>query len=42
MNGAQLLVQTLRDHGVEHIFGLPGDTGMAFYDAFITSRGSRT
>ncbi|HYH13052.1 MAG TPA: thiamine pyrophosphate-binding protein, partial [Thermomicrobiales bacterium] len=33
MNGAELLVQTLRQHGVEHIFGLPGDTGMAFYDA---------
>lgn len=33
MNGAQLLVQTMRQHGIEHIFGLPGDTGMAFYDA---------
>ncbi|MDQ4045718.1 MAG: thiamine pyrophosphate-binding protein [Chloroflexota bacterium] len=33
MNGAELLVQTLRAHGVEHLFGLPGDTGMAFYDA---------
>lgn len=33
MNGAQLLVRALRAHGVDHIFGLPGDTGMAFYDA---------
>ena len=33
MNGAQLLVSTLRAHGVEHIFGLPGDTGVSFYDA---------
>lgn len=33
MNGAELLVSTLKAHGVEHIFGLPGDTGMAFYDA---------
>jgi len=33
MNGAELLVSTIRSHGVEHIFGLPGDTGMAFYDA---------
>jgi acetolactate synthase I/II/III large subunit len=33
MNGAQLLVSTLRMHGVEHMFGLPGDTGMALYDA---------
>ena len=39
MNGAQLLVQTLRDHGVEHIFGLPGDTGMAFYDALYHEPG---
>ena len=33
MNGAQSLVRALRDTGVEHIFGLPGDTGMALYDA---------
>lgn len=33
MNGAQSLVRALRDVGVEHIFGLPGDTGMALYDA---------
>ncbi len=39
MNGAQLLVKTLRDHGVEHIFGLPGDTGMAFYDALYHEPG---
>jgi len=33
MNGAQSLVRALRNVGVEHIFGLPGDTGMALYDA---------
>ena len=33
MNGSQLLVGSLRAAGVDHIFGLPGDTGMAFYDA---------
>ncbi len=33
MNGAQSLVRALRDTGVDHIFGLPGDTGMALYDA---------
>lgn len=33
MNGAESLVRALRAVGVEHIFGLPGDTGMAFYDA---------
>jgi acetolactate synthase-1/2/3 large subunit len=35
MNGAQSLVAALRDVGVEHIFGLPGDTGMALYDALF-------
>ena len=33
MNGAQSLVRALRDVGVDRIFGLPGDTGMALYDA---------
>ena len=33
MNGAEALVHVLRTSGIEHIFGLPGDTGMAFYDA---------
>jgi acetolactate synthase-1/2/3 large subunit len=33
MQGARALVDVLVDSGVEHIFGLPGDTGMAFYDA---------
>src|SRR5215207_7961304 len=33
MQGAKALVQVLIESSVEHIFGLPGDTGMAFYDA---------
>src|SRR6188508_1347555 len=33
MNGAEALVRALRSVGVEHVFGLPGDTGMALYDA---------
>lgn len=33
MNGAEILVAMLRAHQVEVIFGLPGDTGIAFYDA---------
>lgn len=33
MNGAQSLVRALQDVEIEHIFGLPGDTGMALYDA---------
>ena len=35
MNGAQSLVQALRAHAIDHIFGLPGDTGMPFYDALF-------
>ncbi len=34
MNGAETLVRALTSSGVEHVFGLPGDTGMALYDAF--------
>jgi acetolactate synthase-1/2/3 large subunit len=36
MQGAKALVNVLRESGVEHIFGLPGDTGMAFYEALRT------
>lgn len=32
-NGAELLVEALIASGVEVIFGVPGDTGIAFYDA---------
>jgi acetolactate synthase-1/2/3 large subunit len=39
MNGAESLVRALRAVGVEHIFGLPGDTGMAFYDALYHEPG---
>jgi acetolactate synthase-1/2/3 large subunit len=38
MQGARALVDVLLDSGVEHIFGLPGDTGMAFYDALNDAR----
>jgi len=33
LNGAQALVRMLEAHGVEHIFGLCGDTTLPFYDA---------
>jgi acetolactate synthase-1/2/3 large subunit len=33
MTGAEILVAMLQAHNVEVIFGLPGDTGVAFYDA---------
>jgi acetolactate synthase-1/2/3 large subunit len=40
MQGARALVQVLAESGVRHIFGLPGDTGMAFYDALRDASGS--
>src|SRR5918997_22422 len=39
MQGARALVEVLAESGVEHVFGLPGDTGMAFYDALRDARG---
>ncbi len=33
MQGARALVEVLAGSGVRHVFGLPGDTGMPFYDA---------
>lgn len=33
MHGARALTQVLIESGVTHIFGLPGDTGVSFYDA---------
>ncbi len=41
-NGAHALVQVLAESGVSHVFGLPGDTGMAFYDALNAAQGSIT
>jgi len=38
MQGARALVQVLVESGVEHVFGLPGDTGMSFYDALRDER----
>ena len=40
MQGARALVDVLAGSGVEHVFGLPGDTGMAFYDALRDARGA--
>src|SRR3954469_17454728 len=42
MQGARALVQVLAGSGVRHVFGLPGDTGMAFYDALRDARGDVT
>jgi acetolactate synthase-1/2/3 large subunit len=35
MRGADVIVKLLIKHGVEHIFGVPGDTSMAFHDALL-------
>ena len=40
MQGARALVEVLVASGVRHVFGLPGDTGMAFYDALRDERGT--
>ena len=42
MNNAQVLVELLKEYGVEHIFGVPGDTTMVLYDAFYAARGEIT
>ena len=35
MTGAQLLVETLKAHGVDTIFGIPGIHNLAIYDALV-------
>lgn len=42
MNTAEVLVEMLKAYEVEHIFGLPGDTTMALYDALYHARGDLT
>jgi len=42
MNTAQILVELLKEYGVEYIFGVPGDTTMALYDALYAARGEIT
>jgi acetolactate synthase I/II/III large subunit len=38
MNTAEAIVRILSDSGVRHIFGLPGDTSMEFYEALNRHR----
>ena len=42
MNTAQVLVELLKEYHVEYIFGGPGDTSMALYDALYAARGEIT
>lgn len=39
MNVSEAIVAILAESGVEHIFGLPGDTGMDLYDALYHNEG---
>ena len=32
MTGAQIVIQALKDNGVEHIFGIPGGAVLPIYD----------
>ncbi|MGW1974531.1 thiamine pyrophosphate-binding protein [Streptomyces sp. NPDC001889] len=38
-NGAELLVDALMEHGVDTVFGFPGDTSIALYDVLSRRRG---
>ena len=42
MLGARALVRVLAESGVRHVFGLPGDTGMGFYDALRDAQAEMT
>lgn len=35
MTGAQMVVQAMKDHGVEHLFGYPGGAVLPIYDALF-------
>lgn len=42
MKGSQSIVEQLKAYAVRYIFGLPGDTSMAFYDALAGARNDLT
>ncbi|MFP9138071.1 acetolactate synthase 3 large subunit [Devosia sp. XGJD_8] len=35
MTGAEMVIQALTDHGVEHVFGYPGGAALPIYDAMF-------
>jgi acetolactate synthase-1/2/3 large subunit len=39
MKGSQVLVEMLKAYCVRHVFGVPGDTGVSFYDALHDAQG---
>ena len=42
LDGGRLLVEMLKAYGVRYVFGVPGDTGLAFYDALRRAKGEVT
>jgi len=38
LNGGQLVVEMLKAYGVQYVFGVPGDTGLVFYDALCQAQ----
>jgi acetolactate synthase-1/2/3 large subunit len=38
LGGGQLVVEMLKVYGVQYVFGVPGDTGLAFYDALAQAQ----
>jgi len=39
--GSDIVVSMLKGYGVKHLFGLPGDTGMALYNSLYKAEGIR-
>jgi len=39
LSGGQLAVEMLKAYGVRYVFGVPGDTSLAFYDALCQAQG---
>src|SRR5512141_302532 len=37
ITGAEMVIQALKDHGVEHIFGYPGGAVLPIYDALFAA-----
>jgi len=38
LSGGQLVVEMLKAYQIRHIFGVPGDTSLAFYDALCQAQ----
>jgi acetolactate synthase-1/2/3 large subunit len=39
LKASQAIVEMLKQYGVKHVFGVPGDTGLALYEAFRQAKG---